>query len=184
MDWTQLTPEEQAQFLQEAAELSGTNDNDSAATDDVINTDNPEVNEGGDNDHQDVKESKTEKKIKKLLSKKNQAEHDRDALQERLAKLEAESERNKFLADFPDAKEHFEKIEGLLEQKPWLSREDAFFILQGKWEIRSTAPSSSFTGRPATGLSTPKDITKWTTADMEAYLKQNYSAWGLKWFLN
>lgn len=181
MEWTNLSQDEHAQFMQEAANLSGTNDN-SATTDvDAEATDNSEevtTTDEGTEEETDVKESKHEKKIKKLLSKKNQAEHEKDELLETVRQLKQESETNRFHAEHPEAMEHSDKIDALLETKPWMDRADAYYLLQGRGEIQTKATNNKFTGRSATGLSTPKDPMKGTTSDMESYLKDNFWAWG------
>jgi len=113
MEDTNLTPEEQEQFNEEFAQLSGTNDTESK---EEIDVDNSEVEADEDGEEtEDKKESKTEKKIKKLLSKKNQAIKEKESLEERLERVEAENERNKFLSEFPEAKQHVDKIEEYLE---------------------------------------------------------------------
>ena len=120
------------------------------------------------------------KKIKKLLSKKNQAEQKVESLEEKVARLEAESDTNRFHAEYPEAMEHSDKIDALLDEKPWMERADAYYLLQGRGEIQTRATNNKFTGRPASGLSTPKDPMKGSTSDMESYLKDNFWAWGFK----
>jgi hypothetical protein len=176
MEWTELSSEEQAQFLEDAAALSGTSDN-SVDTETETTTDNSEEVEATEEgtEEVEVKESKSEKKIKKLLSKKNQAEKENESLKEKVERLERESETNKFHAEYPDARWHSEKIDALLEEKPWFSREDAYFFLQGRWEIQTKVSSNGFVGRPNSALATSKDPTKGTTAEMNKYLKDNFA---------
>jgi len=146
------------------------------------NTDTEETTEETETDNiEDEHLSKSEKKIKKLLSQRNEEKDKNTDLENRIKELEKTNTDSKFYTDNPWAEQHKEAIEAEMIETPWISMEKAFKIV-ATWDIIEANKTASAWNRwivwktpwTITDWKAPKDMSK---ADLDAQVREMYKSW-------
>ena len=130
-----LTAEEQ-----EIAEVEAQALLDGTSSSETDQSDESEASEDNSEEVEEQPESKADKNFKKILSQKNEAKKEADELKNRVMWLEKEIRDKDFYNDFPDAIEHREEIDKLMEERGF-SQKEAFVQIQ--WDAILSGQHSS-----------------------------------------
>ena len=93
-------------------------------------------------DESDRKENKTEKKIKKLLSQRNEERKEKEGLSERLERLENELADTKFYKENQEAFNYKNEIDSLIQER-WFTRDEAYLLIAWKQVLEQNKKLSS-----------------------------------------
>jgi len=190
-DIDNMTPEELETALQnDVANLGQNQDIDTTVdeteqhNDEVTDTGGTETDETETDEVDDDTgtETKSEKKIKKLLSQRNKERSAKAELEERVKQLENLNADTDFYNSNPDAVKLKDNITAKMAENNTLSRQDAYLLLAGENMLadRTWTPwARKMTGSTPWNITTPKKVSDMTSAELDAKVNELYNSWGI-----
>lgn len=128
--------------------------------------------------------SKSEKKIKKLLSQRNEERDAKKSLEDRLHELERERDDAKFYKENPQAEEFKDLIDAKLSEKDNLTRQEAYLLVAWEQIIENNKSMNAWARKMSWttpwNITNPKNPKDMDMSDLDAHVRELYKSWAIK----